>query len=106
MPKDYKSMDAAVATQSYINFPFRNPDMYVIMVIMNLLDLVIWEAHLKGVLFVMLVTDNGTHDEWVFMDGKYSIYTKYLPSHIKTLHFHSDGTACFNSILQKTAQLL
>lgn len=52
----------------------------------------------------MLLTDDGLLDEWAIINSKYKVHTKHLPSHVRRVHFHSDGSAWFNSTLQRAVQ--
>jgi len=83
-------------------FGKRGTSLLGFMVISN--DLVTYEMdgrRLKNVQFNFFITDDTTQDNTSVNAAKCILYQKFLPSHIKEVHFRADGAGCFSCNLTK-----
>lgn len=74
------------------------------MIVTNPKDIEAKAKGVKDVTFVMMVTNDGTQDDWAVACGKAYIYQNHLPDYIKKVIFIADGAGCFKSKLHRAIQ--
>ena len=59
------------------------------------------DSNEKNVTFHFFLTDDTTQDSTSVNAAKSLLYEKFLPSHVKEVHFRADGAGCFSSNIAK-----